>query len=198
MNYTLSKALSNTRENYQSAPQSIYNLAQEYGPTNQQRKHIFSSAFVYYLPFFRSNHGLVGEALGGWEASGIVSIASGRPFSAVTTGVDRGGLGLLNSASASVSYPDVVTNPNSGAPHKTNAWFNRSAFVQVPAGQYRPGDAQANDIVGPGYQTWDLTAIKNVRLPREGNLQFRLEAFNAFNHTNYSTVNAILGNASYN
>jgi hypothetical protein len=198
VNYTWSKALANTRENYQSAPQSIYNLAQEYAPTNQQRKHIFSSAFVYYLPFFRTQKGVVGEVLGGWEASGIVSIASGRPFSAATTGVDPGGLGLLNTSSASVAYPDVVTDPNKGAPHTPAAWFNPNAFVLVPAGQYRPGDEQANDIVGPGYETWDITAIKNAKLPHEGNLQFRLEAFNAFNHTNYTTVNAALGNASYN
>jgi hypothetical protein len=153
---------------------------------------------VYYLPFFRTEHGFTGRVLGGWEASGIVSIASGRPFSVYTTGVDPGGLGLLNSSSASVSYPDVVTNPNNGAPHRSSAWFNPAAFVQVPAGQYRPGDAHANDVVGPGYETFDLTAIKNARLAHEGDLQFRLEAFNAFNHTNYSTVNATLGNASYN
>jgi hypothetical protein len=197
VNYTWSKALSNTRENYQSAPQSPYNLAQEYGPTNQNRKHIFSSAFIYNIPAFRRQRGLTGKALGGWEVTGIVSAAAGRPFSAATTGVDPGGLGLLNSASASVSYPDVVTNPNKSAPRTSTSWFNPNAFVQVPAYAYRPGNEQANDIVGPGYQTWDLSAIKNFNLPREGNLQIRGEAFNTFNHTNPTTVNATVGNASY-
>jgi hypothetical protein len=135
---------------------------------------------------------------GGWESTGIISFASGLPFSATTTGVDPGGLGLLNTSSASNAYPDMVADPNKGAPHTAASWFNPDAFVLVPAGVYRPGNARPNTIIGPGYETWDLTLIKNQRLPREANLTFRLEAFNALNHTNYSAVNAIIGNAAYN
>ena len=198
VNYTWSKALSNTRQDYQSAPQSIYNLAQEYGPTANQRTNIFSSAYVYFLPFFRAEHGIAGRILGGWESTGIVSIASGQPFSATTTGVDPGGLGLLTAASDSVAYPDVLTNPNKGAPHKTTAWFNPNAFAEVPTGVDTPGNAQANDIKGPGYQTWDLSVIKSAKLFHESTLQLRLETFNTFNHTNPSTVQGIVGNAQYN
>jgi len=43
----------------------------------------------------------------------------------------------------------------------------------------------------------DLSLLKNTNLFENSKLQLRAEAFNAFNHTNYTTVNSILGNAAY-
>jgi hypothetical protein len=48
--------------------------------------------------------------------------------------------------------------------------------------------AGSGAYLGPGLDLWDLSAIKNIALGDRARLQFRGEFFNAFNHTNYSSV----------
>jgi hypothetical protein len=40
---------------------------------------------------------------------------------------------------------------------------------------------------GPGIDNWNMSLFKNVRLGR-ANVQFRAEAYNVFNHTQFSGV----------
>lgn len=82
-------------------------------------------------------------------------------------------------------------DPNNRAPHKVNRWFNTAAFAQVPAGQYRPGNAPVGDIVDPGYADWDLSLFKNFHIVNSLAMQFRTEAFNTFNHTNFVNFNGV-------
>ena len=156
---------------------------------------VLSANFVYQLPFFRSQQGITGHALGGWETTGIISYGSGFPLTAETINVDPGGLGLLaagsSTANNNTARPDAVSNPNNGAPHKVNQWFNTAAFSQVPAGQYRPGNAPVGNIVGPGYADWDLSLFKNFHIVNSLAMQFRAEAFNTFNHTNFVNFNGV-------
>ncbi len=42
--------------------------------------HQFSLAFVEELPFYRSQHGILGHALGGWAVSSIFRLSSGQPY----------------------------------------------------------------------------------------------------------------------
>jgi len=42
---------------------------------------------------------------------------------------------------------------------------------------------------GPGLNNWNLSLFKNIRVRERLNMQFRAEAYNAFNHTQFSTVN---------
>ena len=193
-NYTWSKSLSNI-----GSPQSIYNLASEYGPTAFNRTNIFNANFVYLLPFFEDERGVVGHILGGWQTTGIISYGSGLFLTASTINVDPGGVGVLATGSAAVgtARPDEVANPNSGAPHNVKQWFNTAAFTPVPIGQYRPGNAPVMNVLGPGYGNWDLSTFKNVRFPESVNLQLRAESFNTFNHTNFSTVATSLGQSNY-
>jgi hypothetical protein len=184
--YTWAKALTNSQSDRSNAPANITNIAAEYGPTLYNRKNVFSANFVYYVPFFRDQRGVVGHILGGFEFSGIVSAASGLPATAVTSGVDPGGLGLLAAGVVGpANRPDQVANANAAAQHTRLHWFDTTAFVKVPAGQYRPGNESVGNIVGPGYQDWDLSVFRNIRIWSETNLQLRAEAFNTFNHTNF-------------
>ncbi len=201
LDYTWSKSLTNNQSDRTSPPQSIYNLASEYGPTQYNRTNVFSAHFVYLVPFFRAQRGIIGHALGGWETTGIISYASGLPVTALTINVDPGGLGLLAAggitAAQNAARPDVISNPNSGAPHKLNEWFNTAAFTQVPAGQYRAGNAPVGNIIGPGYETWDLSAFKNFHIINSLVTQFRAEAFNSFNHTNFTDIGSTLAQGDY-
>ncbi len=194
VNYTYSKSLSNA-----FVPQNIYNPSAEYGPTAFDRRHLFNLNYVYSLPFFADQHGIEGHLLGGWEFSGIVSYGSGLFLTANTQAQDPAGQGILAVGSSEVGNgrPDYVSNANSGALRSQAQWFNKAAFSLVPATQYRPGTASNGSIQGPGYEVWDVTLFRNIEIFRESHLQLRGEAFNVFNHTNFSGIQTTLGTTNF-
>jgi len=197
VNYTWSRTMTDSPGDRWNAPQNTYNVAANYGPSTLDRRHMLTANFVYSLPWLRGQRGLMGHALGGWEVSGIVSYMGGTPFS-VTSGtyMDHAGLGVLSS-DWNLLYPDVVSNPNSGAPHTRLQWFNTSAFQEVPDGEYRVGNERRGVVRGPGFGRWDLSLFKNTKLTERVNLQFRAEAFNIWNHTNWSGVDGSLDSGTY-
>jgi len=66
-------------------------------------------------------------------------------------------------------------------------WVNPAAFASESA--LGAGDAPISNIIGPAFYQWDLALRKVFNLPREGmNLQFRVDAFNAFNQTNWNAT----------
>lgn len=198
VNYTWSRALTNAQSDRSSAPQNTSNINAEYGRSSLDRRHIMTADFVYELPFFLNQSGFVGRVLGGWELSGIVSVNSGLPLTAtIGDGLDPGGLGILG-ASAAGPRPDQVSDPNAGqGTHTLLHWFNTAAFSPVPSGQVRPGNAHRGTIGGPGFQRWDLSFFKNIKVTEGSAFQFRAESFNTFNHTNLDTVNTSTTSSLY-
>jgi hypothetical protein len=193
--YTWSKNLTDNASDRSNAPQDSYNWHEgEYGPATLDRTQVLTLNYVYTLPFFKSNRGAVGYALGGWELSGIASFYTGSPFTVTTSNADPAGLGLLGSSAAS-SRPDMVcASPNVNAPEQytgfTGAgqptWFNKSCFAAVPQGTVRPGNAGRGTVRGPGFSNLDIALLKNFAFTRrEGvKLQLRGEAYNALNLVN--------------
>jgi Carboxypeptidase regulatory-like domain len=194
-NYTYSRTLSNAV----AAPQNVFNPAAEWGPDANMRPNTLNVNFVYSLPFFDHDRSLAGYALGGWEFSGIVSFGGGQYLTAHTSGVDPAGQGILASGSAEsgTGRPDLISNPNSKAPHTLKQWFNTAAFTAVPAGQYRPGSSGVGTIKGPGYEEWDLSLFKNLHLGGEREFQFRFETFNALNHVNFNAISTTTSATNY-
>ena len=76
-------------------------------------------------------------------------------------------------------------------------WFNPLAFALVPTGVTRPGNSPRGVIVGPGYQKWDITLSKRFKFTERMDLQFRAEAYNVFNHTNFSGLSTAFGGATF-
>lgn len=197
LSYTWSKALTDNQTDRSSAPQSLYDRAADYGPSQLDRRHILSINYVYQLPFFRSQKGFLGHTLGGWELSGITSAASGSPLTVTTTGTDPGALGFLGTSPSS-GRPDQVANPNQTSAVRTRfQWFNPFAFQLVPAGVTRPGNAPRGVVIGPGYQKWDMTLSKRWKFTENVNLQFRAEAYNVWNHTNFLGVSTVFGSTTF-
>lgn len=197
--YTWSKSLTDNQSDRSTAPQNSYDIRAEYGPSPQDRTHIFTANYVYELPFFKSQQGLIGHLAGGWEISGIVTLQSGTPltvFGFRGARIDRAGQACLGASPCSVR-PDMVADPNKGAPHTFDQWFNTSAFVDVPKGQARPGTAPRGAVRGPGHQRWDFSLFKNIKFTERLHAQFRAEAFNVFNHTNPLAIGTTLGTFNY-
>src|SRR5690606_20664990 len=118
---------------------------------------------------------------------GIVTAYSGLPFTVTTANADPAGLGFLG-PSASGPRPDMICDPNNGAPHTVDKWFNTQCFANVPAGQNRVGNAGRGVVNGPPTYRFDLTLTKNIYFGESRRLQLRGEAFNIFNHTNFSSI----------
>lgn len=186
VNYTWSHGLTDAQSDF-TTPVVTSNLRLDYGPTVFDRRHILNLNYVYYVPFFQSQQGFVGHVLGGWEVSGIVSAYSGRPFTVFDFSEDPAGIGVLGFSGAT-ERPDEVSNPNSGAPHTFLHWVNKSAFSHVPTGQIRVGNAPRGAVTGPGLQRWDISLFKNTKINERFSTQFRAEAFNVFNHTNFDAI----------
>lgn len=134
--------------------------------------------FVWDLPG-RNMKGVAGTILGGWQMNGIVTFASGFPFT-VTQGA--GDLGLPNGS----VRPDLVGTAELDEPTR-KLWFNPQAYqrvtCQVPS---RPdlchlGSAGVSQLRGPGQQNLDFSMYKNFTFKERYNVQFRWEAFNATN-----------------
>ena len=201
VSYTWSKFLTDNGSDRSNAPQNSYNWHEgEYGPYPGDRKFILTLNYVYTLPMFKNNRGILGMAFGGWQVSGIASFYTGAAFTVTTSSVDPAGLGLLGSSSAS-SRPDMICDPNAnapkafaGVPNAANTYFNTACFVAVPQGAVRPGNAGRGTVRGPGYSNLDASLMKNFNLLAEGKakLQLRLESFNTLNlvePNGYSSTN---------
>jgi hypothetical protein len=192
--YTWSKNLTDSGSDSGSAPQSSYNWHEgEYGPYPGDRTQVLTLNYIYTIPVLQHGHGILNQAFGGWEISGLPTMYTGTPFTVTTSSVDPAGLGLLG-ASASSSRPDMICDPRANQPGaygaKTGAgitpWFNTACFAPVPQGAVRPGNAGRGVVRGPGFFGWDASILKNFNLYGENRirLQLRGEAFNVLNWVN--------------
>jgi hypothetical protein len=195
--YTWSKNLSDNGSDRSNAAQNTYNRHDgEYGRAALDRQHMLTFNYIYELPFYKGQKGIAGHLLGGWQLSGITQIGSGTPATATTTGTDPAGLGILGTSSAG-PRPDWVCDPNVSAPHTVAQWFNTSCFAEVPAGVVRPGNSGRYIINGPGFQRWDFSVFKNIRVREGMKFQLRGEAFNILNHANPSGFVTAITSATY-
>ncbi|MCU0240314.1 MAG: hypothetical protein MUC29_12815 [Pyrinomonadaceae bacterium] len=88
-NYTYSKAIDNASEIFSTfgGGQSIADPQDPFNSTSGERglsafhqKHNFTSNFIYELPFYKNQNGFLGKVLGGYQVSGIITLASGNPY----------------------------------------------------------------------------------------------------------------------
>jgi outer membrane receptor protein involved in Fe transport len=161
----------------ETRPQDAFSLNDVRGLAAFDVRHRIVANYTYDLPFFQNQRGVLGYALGGWRLVGIVSGQTGGPITAFDS-VDRTTRGL------NADRPDQIADPNDG-PRTPQQWFNTAAFVRLPANSPRSGTAGRNTIIGPGLVQTDLSLIKLFRLWEGHQVQFRFEAFNAANRTNF-------------
>jgi len=186
--YTFSKDLTTNSNDRGSLATNSYNLRQDYGPSSTNTPHIFVANYVYDLPFYKQQHGLTGKVLGGWELSGITQMVSGSSFN-VTQPRDPWDPGAINvGLGLGATRPDQISSVSKTK--KVDEWFSYDSF-QTAVGHF--GSEGSNSLLGPGFQNWDLAAIKNIKFAERYSFQLRGEFFNAFNHENFSSVDSSMG-----
>jgi hypothetical protein len=156
------------------------------GLSDQDQRHNLTINYEWDIPTPSTFNAPEKVVLAGWEAGGILTVASGTPFTVLLSGDDLG----QNNTDA-YSYPDKVSSPgckNPINPNNPNDYVKISCFT-VPNPITRLGDAGRNDVIGPGLVDLDFSLFKNIPIREALKAQFRAEFFNIINHPNFASPN---------
>lgn len=191
--YTWSKSMDNGSD-FRARAYDSYNDKSFWGNSDFDTRHIAVVNFNYQLPFFRKNDAAVGKLLGGWQVSGVTQFQTGTPV-VVGTADDFAGIG--NSNTQLWEMNGTPTNPQAFSESQTdsNFWFTPTAngtaiFAQPAAGTFSATQTRATKLFNPGFQNWNIAAMKDFRLNERHAFQVRAEFFNWPNHPNWGGVTA--------
>jgi len=185
--YTWSKSLDeisainnvNGNNNFIQDPQDI---RADYGPSSFDQPNRLTVNGSWELPVGKGKRWSLGPAnwvLGGWKASGIYTITSGRSLTAYGyNGASLDEMGIYSDSSYDSRYrPDVSANPNTGFTRSYTEWFNASVFSLAAPGTY--GNEEKGALRGPYYEDLDLSFAKVFPITERQHFQVRFEMFNA-------------------
>jgi hypothetical protein len=150
-------------------------------------KHNFVASYEAKMPFDRMFHttsGWKNTLASGWAISGITSFVSGLPVS--LSFPNDNSLTGTQGTSAPIDLPDFTPGKilQTTDPRKGGTYFNTGLFSDEPLGQI--GNAKRRFFYGPGLNNWDVALLKDTRITESKTLQFRFEAFNIWNHAQFS------------
>jgi hypothetical protein len=204
--YTWSHSIDDSSDWDDTGFVNAYALNSYRASSNFDIRQNFTLAYVYDEPFFKRK-GLTNMFLGGWQWSGITLIQTGTPFSVYNEGflatADNAGVG--NTFATAGSYPDLIGNPQQGVSSSPVAGpltgygpllFNPGAFA-LPTG-LTFGDAGRNILRNPRRTNFDMALLKHFPVTESKYFEFRAEAFNVFNHVEYSWLGGDSGSAANN
>ena len=196
-NYTYSKAMDIVDDQATSISNvslsDSNNFARDYGPAGFNYPQVFKMSWIYRTPALQ-RYGWIGkQVLGGWQLNGITSVRAGQslnPVSGTDTNVDG----------VTTDRPNVVGDPKlSGDRSRSemiSQFFNTAVFAKPAAGQLY-GSSGRNVLHGPNAVTWNVAAMKDIRIFEKQRLQFRADFFNFLNQVNLGNPNVTLSSANF-
>ncbi|MFN7923431.1 MAG: TonB-dependent receptor [Bryobacteraceae bacterium] len=147
--------------------------------------------FVWDVPAFAGSKGVTKAVLAGWQASGIVTLRTGFPFSLS---------GGANNTGGSPFYPDRVGDGRLFGNATRQVWYDYAAFRRTECNiNNHPelchyGSAASDVLITPGLHSFDMSFAKNWAfkpLGDRGRIQFRAEGFNMFNTPQFGVPNGL-------
>jgi len=134
---------------------------------------------------------------GGWSVAGITRFSTGLPVTlfnntdhsllgSIPNGINNNGIDTLQYAGG-----NLATNHD---PRSNPAAFNTALFSVPALGDL--GNVPRRFFYGPGQKNFDISLQKELVLAEGRLLQFRVEAFNVFNHAQFFGAAAVNGNIS--
>jgi hypothetical protein len=157
-----------------------YNPRASRGPDYLNRPHIFVANYIYNLPALANQNKLVQDVAGSWEASGILTFASGPSITPVI-GNDFAGIGEGGS-----QRPNLVPGQScQSSSSNGRQWLNPNAFTVNGLQIGQNGNAGVGICSGPGNSDVDFSLRKNFKITERVKMQFGLDFFNLFNHPQY-------------
>lgn len=185
-----------------STPFNIFDRSLNYARSDFDRTHVFSSTWVWELPFGqgkwfgRDAGGFMNQIIGGWQIAGQATMQSGRPFT-VYSGT--------NTLSNVVQTPANCSGCSSGlgSPFDDQAtglvWFfdesARAKFSIPGAGQF--SDVGRNAFTGPAGLNINLNVTKRFFMPFGHTFEFRMDATNITNSPTFGFPTAVVTSATF-
>jgi hypothetical protein len=169
------------------------NYSRNYGPQGIDRRQTLGVNYSYDIP--KPGQALHNKLLtvvaDGWQISGITTANSGAPF---TPGFSTTNSEDITGSTNEGARIDVIGNPYANIP--TNpAWpngklaFNPAAFAVPAIGTIGNAGGGAGILYGPGWINFDASISRSIPIGSDRRqLKLRVEAFNLFNHTEFSGV----------
>jgi hypothetical protein len=203
--FTWSKALDNapghleayngdqTRVNYA-------NIANDKGYSNYNQPLNDTTTVVWELPFGKGRRfgadasGLVQGVLGGWQFTAINTAASGLPINLTYSPTSQ-----FQVSTAPNYRPNVTCNPVTPQGQRTTSNYLNKACVAAPTDPSQPwGNASRNSVRGYPFYQIDIGMHKQFELWSERTrLEFRAEAFNLLNQTNFQAPNSNASSSAF-
>jgi hypothetical protein len=179
-----------------SIAQNDQDLGAEESNSSFDRRHSLNGNFVIEPPFgpnraFLNKGGFMSKALDGFSISGNFTFASGAFATPSFTNTPAE---IAAGAASSLRPNRVVGQPIIG-PQNHLEWFNTAAFVAPPTGTY--GNASRNSIELPGTVSLSGSLSRNISLGETRGLEMRLNANNALNTVQYSSVDTTINSQTY-
>ncbi len=191
VNYTYSHSIDTASDGqdyapFQSQPQNSFNVRGDRSNSGFDVRQRVSWLWDYRIPEAHAMH----LVTGGWGVSGVVSLATGMPFSVLD-------YDDFNNSGEGYERPDVVGNPFAGTSSPAN-YLNLSAFAascnwnstvggcDPTTPNYHFGSSARNGFYGPHYRNFDFSLTKDTKLTERVNMQLRADFFNLFNHPNFA------------
>ncbi len=148
-----------------------------------------SLAITWLVPKFSGADAAVRHVINGWRFGSIYQYISGSPLAVSQTadGFNNGSTYEFPDFNYATNRYEVDTTTSSYTHRNHNEWFNTAGFSEA-IGHY--GSATRNFLVGTKTDPVTLSVSRTFGMPynEKHNLEFRTEAFNAFNHPQWSTV----------
>jgi hypothetical protein len=195
--YTWSHSIDDSSSRFDGSFVDSFNPRANRASSNFDQRHILNISYLWDIPFFK-NPGITRTVLGGWQYTGILGYQTGIPFTPIFSPDNAG---VANGLATGASYPDLVGDPN-------------SSIVQVPVEGLGPlllnpnafaaprgltfGDAGRNLVRNPNRFNWDMALFKRFAVKEHMGFEFRAEAFNVFNHTQWGYISGDSGSGASN
>jgi hypothetical protein len=178
-------------------------------------RHRYAVSYLWEFPLMKDQRGVLGKIVGGWGMSGYTVFQSGVPFniyestdrSLSGSGGDRpdyiGGTlaffdprGVANVAGKLNSYFDGTGGGTATA--ATSPFFRRvGSGTSYATGAGRYGNLGRNVWAGPGLNSWEWSLFKNFKITETHRLEFKVEMFNLWNHTQFFAPNVNIGSTAF-
>ena len=181
-----------------SGVQNPYDLAAERSLSQFAAPLLWNVAFTYQLPFgkgkpFLGKNKVADYTVGGWSFNGTWIIRSGFPVAFTQTDNYNSAFGYVGQRPTATGIPSATSGSLEA---RLGDYINPAAFTVTPALQF--GNVQRLvPMRGPGYNDADLALFKSVKFAERYDVQFRVEAFNAWNTPLFYGPNATVGSGGF-
>jgi hypothetical protein len=182
-----------------------WNLKYDKGSGDLDRRQILNANYIYKIPLFAKDSGLLHSVAGGWEIAGtfvdetgtIAEAANQGPGMSLSGGFDPVGLG-----GGYTNRPNL--NGKVTYPKQFKQWFNTSGTlwtVPTPSWLGGPnlgfGNARKDAVVGPGRVNFTTSLYKSFAFTERAHVELRFESFNTFNHTQFENLSDSWGSSNF-